>query len=240
MFRTVVFAAALASTGAAADDHWHTGLDFSQAKLTAFRMTMIQEGQTVGFMEYGWALKGDRYVITDRTEMQPNIVETAEGVIDRDSLLPKSVAIDFAVGDNLMDVDLAWGDGWRKGHYISTRDGASTTRDVNVQEDEPATLRMAVFGLVAAMPLDDGFKTTLSWFNTLANRVETVAVIVSGSETVTTPAGSFDAFKVELRGGSPENIIYVSKSAPRQIVRIDVVGHAMHFELAATPVEFLN
>lgn len=244
MFRTTLFAAALATAGAStalwALDHWQTGLDLSKAHLDSFRMTMFKGEEAIGFMEYGWSLDGDSYVISDRTEMQPNVVEVAKGVLDSTSLLPTSVTIDFAVGDNLLDVDLSWTDGWRKGRYINMRENARTTRDVNVQEDKPATLRMAVFGLVAAMPLREGFKTTLPWFNTLVNRVEDVAVIVAGSETTDTPAGRFQTYKIELRGGSPENIMYVTQTTPRQIVRIDVVGHPMHFELAATPVEFLN
>lgn len=246
MIRTALFAVIIASVGVSTNlqalDHWKSGLDISQANLNSFRMTMFKGKEAIGFMDYGWSQDQDQnqYVITEQTEMQPNVVEAARGVLDSASLLPTTVTINFAVGDTVLDVDLSWINGWRKGRYINMRKDSRTTRDVNVQEDKPATLRMAVFGLVAAMPLGEGFKTTLPWFNTLVNRVEDIAVIVTDTSTTTTPAGSFETYKVALRGGSPENIIYVTRATPRQIVRIDVVGHPMHFELAVTPVEFLN
>ncbi len=90
-------------------------------------------------------------------------------------------------------------------------------------------LRLAVVGLVAALPLTEGYEFAMPWFNTMANASEDVRIAVTGVETVTTPAGTFEAYKVELRGSQPENIVYVSTALPRKIVHIDVIGQPMHF-----------
>lgn len=219
------------SATAFAHDHnaWRDKIDMTRADLETFSMVMINAGEEAGSMTYGWHRDGNRFVLRDRTTMQPNILETAEAIMDADSLLPLSVTIDFAVGENRMDVDLRWQDGWRQGQLVSVRDGNETVRDVNIEVEDPAPLRMAVIGMVAALPLKEGFKTSLPWFNTLANRVEDVALIVTGSDEIETPAGAFDSWRVAVKGGSPENVIYVSKSAPHKITRIDVVGQPMHF-----------
>ncbi|NVJ99879.1 MAG: hypothetical protein HWE25_17130 [Alphaproteobacteria bacterium] len=213
--------------------NWRDQVNMSSADLGTFTMTLIQNGEKAGFMTYGWAQENGHYVVRDRTEMQPNIVETAEAWLDGESLLPKSVAIDFAIGENSMDIDLKWLNGWRKGAFVTVRSGERSVRDIDLQEDTIAPLRMAVIGFIAALPLDEEFQTGFTWFNTLANRGEEITISVRGSTETETPAGTFDTWIVDLKGGSPENVLYVTKSLPRKITRIDVVGQPMHFELAA-------
>jgi len=52
--------------------------------------------------------------------------------------------------------------------------------------------------------------------------------------TIKVPAGTFETQKVALRSedpGSVSNIFYISKSFPRKLVRVDVVGRGMQIEL---------
>lgn len=239
MMKRHTFAAAmLLAAGAlpttAADHTWNKGLDLSSADLSTFRLILMNEGAEAGDMTYGWRKMGEHYVIEDRTTMEPNIVETAKAMVDGKTLLPQSVAINFIMGESFMNVDLGWNGLNRHGKIVSKRAGGEeTVRDIDLVEDNPAPLRLAVIGFVAAMPLEDGFHSSFDWFNTLANRVETVKIDVTGTRAIETPAGTFDTYVVELRGATPENIVYVSKEKPRRIVRIDVVGRPMYFELAA-------
>ena len=229
---TTLLAAGFTPTSAT-DHNWNKGLDLTSADLSTFRLVLMNEGKEAGEMTYGWRKESGHYVIEDRTTMEPNIIETAKAVVDSDTLLPRSVAINFAMGESFMNVDLGWAGLNRYGKIISKRPGSEETiRDVDLIEDNPAPLRLAVIGFVAAMPLDVGFESSFDWFNTLANRTETVKISVTGTQEVKTPAGTFDTYVVELRGATPENVVYVSKGKPRRIVRIDVVGRPMYFELA--------
>lgn len=217
----------------ATNQSWYKQLNLSRANLDTFRLTLMNEGMEAGEMTYGWKKEGALYVIEERTTMKPNIVETAKAVVDANTFLPRSVEINFMMGESFMKVALGWTGLNRHGKITNRRAGnEATVRNVDLTEDNPAPLRLAVIGLVAAMPLDAGFANRLEWFNTLANRVETVSIAVTGSRKVETPAGFFDTYVVELRGASPENIVYVSKAKPRRIVRIDVVGQPLYFELA--------
>ncbi|WP_417459569.1 hypothetical protein [Kordiimonas sp.] len=222
-------------TPTSATDHgWNKGLDLDNADLSTFRLVLMNEGAEAGDMTYGWHKMGEQYVIEDRTTMEPNIVETAKAVVDGTTLLPRSVAISLVMGESFMNVDLGWNDLNRQGKFTSKRAGSEeTVREVDLIEDNPAPLRLAVVGFVAAMPLDVGFENSFDWFNTLANRTETVKISVTGTQEVETPAGNFDTYVVEISGGTPENIVYVTKTKPRRIVRIDVVGRPLHFLLAA-------
>ena len=221
---------AIFTTSTTADNNdWRANIDFSRADLNPFSMVLIKDGAEAGSMAYSIRRDGDTYVIEDRTEMVPNIIETATGILDAKTLMPISVDIDFAVGDNRTVYDFKWNTGVLSGDVTINKSG-TPERIVPINSQDNAVLRMAVFGVISALPLGDGFHTELPWFNTLSNKLETVQIIHAGQETITTPAGVFEAHKVSLKGGSPENIIYVSTSLPQKIIRIDVVGQPLHFE----------
>ncbi|WP_286829085.1 MULTISPECIES: hypothetical protein [Kordiimonas] len=219
-----------------ADDRpaWRSAFDLTRANLDTFTMTLMRDGSEAGSMTYGWEVKNGHYRIHDRSEMQPNILETAEALIDRDSLLPEMLSIDFTIGANRMDIDAAWQNGQATGQLVTTRDGQQQARPIADDASQVAPLRLAVIGLVAALPLGPDFKVTLPWFNSMANRTEQVTLEVTGEQMVETPAGTFDSWQVAIKGGTPENIAYVSKTRPQRIVRIDVVGQPMHFLLTKT------
>ncbi|MEX0298969.1 MAG: hypothetical protein AB3N28_07850 [Kordiimonas sp.] len=224
----LILAACTIGFAANASD-WRSQVDVNSADLSKFTMVMINAGKEAGGMTYGWHKEGDTYVVADRSEMQPNILETAKGVIDAKTLLPKSVVIDFAMGDDKMDFDFSWDKNKRTGTVKTLRGGKANTHNIDTAEEFGAPLRLAVIGMVAAFPVTETFEANLPWFNTLANKVEMITLKATGSETVEAPAGTFDTYKVAIQGGTPENVVYVTKSLPRKIVRIDVVGQPMHF-----------
>lgn len=222
---------ALLAAPASADGEWRAEIDMKRADMSAFSMVMINDGVEAGGMTYGWTREGNTWVITDLTEMQPNILETARGVIDAATLLPLSNDIDFAVGEGRTVFDLEWDGNALSGQVTISRPGEDThTVDVSNPAHARPPIRLSIFGLIAGLPLAEGYSISLPWYNTLSNTIETIELIHSGIETVTTPAGEFEAHRVNLKGGTPENVIYVTTSKPQRVVRIDVVGRPMHFE----------
>lgn len=221
-----------ASIPAQADENrWQQLMDMDRADMRTFSMRMINDGSEAGGMTYGWRREGNTYVISDRTEMQPNILETAKGVIDAKTFLPVSNKIDFAVGDSRNIFDVAWNEGARSGTVNINQEGqAPRTVDVSDPNHPESIIRLSIFGVIAAMPLAEDFSVDVPWYNTLSNSIETVTLAHVGFETVETPAGTFETHKVHIQNGTPENMVYVTRSLPHQVVRIDVLGRPMHFE----------
>ena len=54
---------------------------------------------------------------------------------------------------------------------------------------------------------------------------------VSDGGPIDTPLGRFDTYRARVAGGTPENVVYVAKGEQPHIVRVDVVGNDMRFEL---------
>ncbi len=211
--------------------NWQSLVDMSRADVSRFSLKLVHNGVEAGSMTYGWVRDGNRYIVSDRTEMKPNILETAQGVINADTLLPDSITVNFAVGENTRKYDVAWADGGRTGGVVIRRPNAeSRTVDFSDPEHPASALRLSVFGLIAGLPLADGFSVKLPWYNTLSNLLENIELTHAGIVTIETPAGRFETHKIDVKGGTPDNIVYVSTSLPQKIVRIDVVGQPMYFE----------
>jgi dipeptidyl aminopeptidase/acylaminoacyl peptidase len=92
-----------------------------------------------------------------------------------------------------------------------------------------ADLMAPVFGdgssletLVGALPLAPGYSTTLRVFDFQTQKARPMTLTVSGVESVTVPAGTFDCYKLEITpigddsGGST---IFVSEKDPRCMIR---------------------
>jgi dienelactone hydrolase len=83
--------------------------------------------------------------------------------------------------------------------------------------------------VIGSLPLADGYSATFRNFDLQKQKAKLVQLKVVGSETVTVPAGKFDAFKVELKsadGGSDQSTIWIAKDS-RQAVKVSAVLAAM-------------
>jgi dipeptidyl aminopeptidase/acylaminoacyl peptidase len=82
---------------------------------------------------------------------------------------------------------------------------------------------------LGALPLADGYTTTFRNFDVQKQKVKLMQLKVSGVESVTVPAGTFEAYKVELSsadGGADKATVWIAKDT-RQPVKSSMVMAAM-------------
>jgi dipeptidyl aminopeptidase/acylaminoacyl peptidase len=75
---------------------------------------------------------------------------------------------------------------------------------------------------IAALPLREGYQAAIRNFDILKQRSRILILRVTGTETVTVPAGTFEAFKVELTpedGSADRRTVWVAKQ-PRKTVKM--------------------
>jgi hypothetical protein len=117
--------------------------------------------------------------------------------------------------------------------------GGKATGNVNMNgQDNPisADLGGELFAdapgskqVIGCLPLADGYTVTFRNFDLQKQKVKLMQLKVTGSETVTVPAGKFETFKVEITsadGGSDQTTVWIAKDS-RQAVRVSSVVAAM-------------
>jgi hypothetical protein len=88
-----------------------------------------------------------------------------------------------------------------------------------------------LMAFVPALPLAEGASITVSAFNASEASTKPITFKVEGVEDVTVPAGTFSTFRLSVAGGEFPAIMYVSRETPRRIVKLEVVGQPVAFEL---------
>jgi zinc protease len=103
-----------------------------------------------------------------------------------------------------------------------------TTLDPNVIDDN------MIAAFAGALPLAAGQRLSVSVYDAAQGEVQQITVAVSDGGSVTVPAGTFDTFKLDLTGAAAPLEYWVSKTAPRKLVRWSIVGQPINFELASS------
>ncbi|MGD0788495.1 MAG: alpha/beta fold hydrolase [Terracidiphilus sp.] len=83
--------------------------------------------------------------------------------------------------------------------------------------------------VIASLPLAQGYTTTFRNFDIQTQKAKLQQLSVSGIESITVPAGKFDAYKVEITsadGGSDKKTVWVAKDT-RKVVKVSAVVAAM-------------
>jgi hypothetical protein len=73
---------------------------------------------------------------------------------------------------------------------------------------------------IACLPLAEGYSTTYRNFDILKQKVKLMKLNVSGVEKVTVPAGTFDAYKVEITsadGGDDKETLWVDRDSHKAV-----------------------
>ena len=81
---------------------------------------------------------------------------------------------------------------------------------------------------IACLPLADGYTTTFRNFDVQTQKVKLLSLKVAGAEKVTVPAGSFDAWKVEIASadGGDKKTLWVTKDS-HKLVKVSAVLPSM-------------
>ena len=197
---------------------------------------LVQDEVVKGQMVYKTRFQDGAYIIDEATAMQPDIKETGTFVLDGETFRPQRIIVDADFSGNILDADLRVEAGAITGDYRTKAPGAIDKKitPVTIELPDGVVTRASMFALAAALPLKDGETYPITWFSSLSGQLQEITVVVEGAETVSVPAGEFDAIVVRFKGATPENVLYIAK-ASRDVVRIDVPTMNMRFERLAPP-----
>ncbi len=157
--------------------------------------------------------------VVNETSAMPMGTMTDEATIDKGTLVLRKRVIHQ--GPAVVEVQFA--DNKATGKMTMNGQDRPITADVGgaVFADGPGAA-----AVIAALPLAEGYSTTFRNFDIMSQQVRPRQLKVTGSEKVTVPAGTFDAFKVEVTpasGSGESSTIWVDKSSRRAVKIVTVL-----------------
>jgi predicted Zn-dependent peptidase len=208
-------------------------LDVAQLTPRRDSLQVMIQGNPMGAQILEIAIEGDAIVAVERT-MIPlmGMNQETRVVMDGGSLALRSLDQTGQVGPQSAETHLAVADGRITGRAQTPQPGGQpTVAEIDTLLPEGAIESSQLTSIIPALALEEGASFTLNVFNSSEGTLKPYAIRVEGTETVTVPAGSYDVFKVVATGGAFPTAMYVTRDAPRRIVRIEIVGQPFVLEL---------
>ncbi|WP_421788439.1 hypothetical protein [Hyphobacterium sp.] len=234
------WAAALIASPALARDDWRAAAAAALPDSGEMHLQMLVDGEADGFMRLGWQRDEDAGLIHfyDRTMWgSQEIFETVEGSVNSETLAPVDIDITFFQQNAILTVNAAARNGVITGGRTFMRPYAGEqSAPIDIAVTDSLIMRGAAFFVSQTLPLSVGESVSFDWFAPLAGIAESVTLTVADGGTIETLSGSHDTIRIEVRGSSTENDIYVTANdGVRQVVRIDVLGQPLRFEAIPAP-----
>ena len=208
-------------------------LDRAQIVTRADSFNVVIQGNVLGSQVWVFTATPDSLVFRERLAI------AAAGVNQESTVRfdPRDVSVrqvDQAGGaaGQTSAVHLTWTDGRVQGSS-TTPQPSGTPRSLAIDTTvAPGTYDdKALPVVIPALPLEVGTTISLGVFSSADASVKVLTIKVGAPEVVTVPAGSFEAYRLDVAGGQAPYVFHVTTAAPRRIVRVEIVGAPFVFEL---------
>jgi zinc protease len=195
--------------------------------------SILANGNPVGTLVAVVAGGGDSLVYTEHTEIPlASVTQHTRVVLDTATLAVRAVEQTGVVRGMHLDVRLTYAGGRVRGHASTPQaDGTLKALDIDTTLAPGTIDGEALNVLLPALPLEPGKTITLNVFTAGDATTRVLTLKVGAPESVTVPAGTFAAWRLDVTGGQTPLVIHVSTAAPRRTVKTEPVGTSLQFVL---------
>jgi len=88
-----------------------------------------------------------------------------------------------------------------------------------------------ITAVIPGLPWTPTAKFSVTALDASSGAFNNLTLAVTGTETLTVPAGTFPAYRVELTGQQQPLTFYVSTTAPHRLVKMTMTGTPLEFVL---------
>lgn len=175
-----------------------------------------RNGNTLGTSTFGFVREGDAWLLTV-SDKAGQLDQTARVRIDATTLKPLAKEKTIVRPDTEATLTITYTEGKVQIDAVVNGKEQSATIDLPDNALENDQLLMTL----RALPFAEGYRASLvDIVPDTASRVNTT-VLVEGKEQVTTPAGQFEAWRVELDFGQAKQTVWYAVEAPYTMVQYD-------------------
>lgn len=205
-----------------------SALDASRLTPGRDSLAVLVQGNPFGSMVRTLAREGDGWVLTDSSVLA--VAQQVTRVVLGPQLELRAVEQQGSVQGREMRIDVRVTDGRATG-VAATPVSQFQEQPIEATLPPGAVDDNALATLVAALPLRAGASFTVPVFASGKGEVTPQRVVVAAQEEITVPAGTFQAFRLEVTGGAFPMTMWVSATAPYRTLKIAPVGQPVEMVL---------
>lgn len=228
--RTLLVAAAVAAPALLQAQATEAKLDISKVAASRDSFLVMLQGQEAGYQVLattkgpeGMTLKGDLSVMGGMQTKKDEIVVGPDNAM-------RSIKSEMAAQGQTFPTTLIFANGRVTGTATIPSMGGPEERKIDTTVAPGAVDAGLITSVLPTLALAQGAKFTFAAFSPIQG-ARNVEIEVTGSESLTIPAGTFDAWVVSLTGVGNGASYYVSKANPR-VLKISPVGQPVELVLA--------
>ena len=189
-------------------------------------------GQTVGSSVMTLTREGGNYrLVTDNSLPQFGIHETENVTFSAATMAPATYTAQGMMQGMAINSDVTVTTGHAKGTAQEPGSGGVKTTNVDLAISPDVVSDDAIIVLIRGLPLTDSFTASYKSFHATPGEVLPVVVSVTGRETVTVPAGTFETFRVQIDQKDPSTV-FVTITSPHRVVLGRLNGGQIEMRLA--------
>ena len=207
-------------------------LDLSKIAAVTDSFTIMIQGNPLGAMSHRVERTADGIKVSEHTSIGNGMVAQSTDVVMSPTGEMRTVKQTGSVQGQQTSIDATYGGGRVKGSATTpTPSGIkSVSYDTTVVAgtiDDNATL-----AVLPSLPWSKTANFSLSVFGSGQGTQRTISYKVTGTQSVTVPAGTFDAYVVETTGGPVPVTLYITTAQPYRVVKLAPNGAPMEIVLA--------
>jgi zinc protease len=208
-----------------------TAFDVAQLRARRDSFVVMMQGQAIGQSVVSVDAKNGGWTLTENTNLMNGVIARRSTLENDGGFAPLSLQQGGSMQGQQIKTDIAFASGKAKGSSQTPSQTGPQTKTIDA--DVPKGT-IAAEALQAALPLfrwADKATFTLNVFSAGKGTVEPITLTVVGSESVKVPAGTFECWKIEQKGGEAAVVFYIAK-AEKRLVKISPVGQPVELLLA--------
>ena len=209
-----------------------TALPVDLTKLVARTdsFTVMVQGNPQGYQTQALAKTATGYSYSEATRIGTFLRQDVAVTFGAD-LTPLSVKGSGAIANNPMSVEVTFANGRAKGS--SSTPGPTGMKAVTIDTTlAPGVLEGDMVAIVVpALNWSPTAKFNVTSFDASAGTTTQLALAVAGTESVTVPAGTFQAYRVVITGAPQPQTVFVSTTSPHRVLKISLTGQPVEFVL---------
>ena len=204
-------------------------VDLTKLVERADSFTVLLQGNPAGYQTSTLLKTSAGFAVRTKLEIGGIMSQSSEATFGAD-LTPQALKSNGKMQGMDLTTNITYTSGRVKGSSMVPGPGGLKTVTVDTTIAPGVMDDNMIGALVPGLRWTPNAKFTVNAFDASAGRVRPLTLQVTGTESVTVPAGTFQAYRVEL-SGQPPLAMFVTTTAPHRVVKMMPVGAPVEFVL---------